>query len=113
MLARAVTEMVTVPSKVADTREPLRVMMMPVVLNISRPGRLGDRGGRNQHGNPVGPRLGSSEGSRCRGETLRAALGWPGGTFSSVPKPNSQDTPSFLGTGDWGEAITALEEGEK
>lgn len=49
MLERAITEMVTVPSKVADTREPLRAIMMPVVLNISRPGRLGDRGGRNQH----------------------------------------------------------------
>lgn len=47
MLERAITEMVTVPSKVADTREPLRVTMMPVVLNISRPGRLGDRRGRN------------------------------------------------------------------
>lgn len=43
MLERAVTEMVTVPSKLADTREPLRVITMPVVLNVSWPGMLRDR----------------------------------------------------------------------
>lgn len=37
MLERAVTEMVTVPSKLADTREPLRVITTPVVLNVSWP----------------------------------------------------------------------------
>lgn len=93
MLERAITEMVTVPSKMADTSEPLRVTMMPVVLNVSGPGRWGGRRGRNQHWNPVGPRLSSSEGSRYRGETPRAALGvalgyllwWPRAKLTGHP----------------------------
>lgn len=43
MLERAITEMVTVPSKLADTSEPLRVITTPVVLNVSWPRELGDR----------------------------------------------------------------------
>ena len=43
MLERAITEMVTAPSKLADTMEPLRVITTPEVLNISWPGMLGDK----------------------------------------------------------------------
>lgn len=43
MLERAVTDMITVPSKLAVTREPLRVIMTPVVLKISWSRMLGDR----------------------------------------------------------------------
>lgn len=43
MLERAVTEMITVPSKLAVTREPLRIITTPVVLTISWPRMLGDR----------------------------------------------------------------------
>lgn len=43
MLERAITEMVTVPSKLADAIEPLRLNTTPVVLNISWPRMLGDR----------------------------------------------------------------------
>lgn len=39
MLERAVTEMVTIPSKLAETWEPLRVSRRPVVLNICKPRR--------------------------------------------------------------------------
>lgn len=43
MLERAVTDTITVPSKLAVTREPLRVIMTPVVLKISWSRMLGDR----------------------------------------------------------------------
>lgn len=43
MLERAMTEMATVPSKLAETWEPLRVSRTPVVLNISGPRRWGGK----------------------------------------------------------------------
>lgn len=39
MLERAITEMATVPSKLAETWEPFRVRRTPVVLNIGKSGR--------------------------------------------------------------------------
>lgn len=39
MLERAITEMVTVPSKLAETWEPFWVRRTPVVLNIGKSGR--------------------------------------------------------------------------
>lgn len=46
MLERAVTEMITVPSKLAETSEPLRVSRTPVLLAISRPKRRRGKGCR-------------------------------------------------------------------
>lgn len=43
MLERAVTEMVTVPSKLAETWEPFWMRRTPVVLNIGKSGRQGDK----------------------------------------------------------------------
>lgn len=43
MLERAVTEMTTVPSKLADTREPLRIITTPVVLKVFWSRMLGNR----------------------------------------------------------------------
>lgn len=43
MLERAVTETTTVPSKLTDTREPLRVTTTPVVLKTSWSRTVGDR----------------------------------------------------------------------
>lgn len=41
MLERAITEMVTVPSKLAETWEPFWVIRTPVVLNTGKSGREG------------------------------------------------------------------------
>lgn len=43
MLERAITVMVTVPSKLAETWEPFWVSRTPVVLNMDTPGTQGGR----------------------------------------------------------------------
>jgi hypothetical protein len=43
MLERAITEIVTVPSKLAETWEPFWVSRTPVVLNMGKTGRQANK----------------------------------------------------------------------
>lgn len=80
MLERTVTEMVTVLSKLAETREPLRVSRTPVALKVSAP-----RGTARQVMKQPAPSPWSQD--------IEGTLGWPDGALCSGPKPNPQDHP--------------------
>lgn len=97
MLDRALTETATAPSKAADTSEPARVTVTPVVLNVSWPGR-GETDGEPGAGT-LRPK---TWGGRGRGGVrLRGPLGGlePGDAFPRGPEPSPQDTPSSGGLG--------------